>query len=115
MSVGVAEARISREDVRSAIGARRELGDDLEPEVIDAFIGRVERAIDARVENRLTEARRPHGRHGLDGSRLALAIVSLGTGIPITAIAAEAGGVVGIVAAWVGIAGVNYAHGHRRD
>ena len=46
--------------------------------------------------------------------RLALAIVSLGTGVPITAIAAEQGGVLGIVAAWLGIAGVNFAYSRGR-
>jgi len=107
------EARITREDVHSALGARRELGQDLEPEVVDAFLSRVERAIDARVEQRLADAPRGRQGGGLEGSRLALAIVSLGTGIPITAIAAEAGGVLGIAVAWLGIAGVNAATARR--
>jgi len=110
----MAETRITREDVRSAVGARRELGEELEPEVVDAFLERVESAIDARVKKRMKDARRPR-RDAREGSRLALAIVSLGTGIPITAIAAEAGGVEGLIVAWLGIVGVNFAHRRRRD
>ena len=100
------ETRISREDVESAVGARRELGSELEPEVVDAFLERVERSIDARVAERTAvkqSLRDP-------GQTLALSIVSLGTGIPITAIAAEQGGVLGIALAWAGIAAVNVAN-----
>jgi hypothetical protein len=110
----MAEAKITREDAESALGARLELGRQLEPEIADAFADRIERAIDARVEDRVAAARRPRGDEGIEGTRLALAIVSLGTGIPITAIAAEQGGVVGIVAAWLGIVGVNLASGFKR-
>jgi hypothetical protein len=35
--------------------------------------------------------------------------------VPITAIAAEQGGVLGIAAAWFGIAGVNFFFGRGRD
>jgi len=48
------------------------------------------------------------------GERLALAIVSLGTGIPITAIAAQAADALGIAIAWIGIAGVNILFSRRR-
>jgi hypothetical protein len=112
----VPESRITRDDVISTVGARRELGDDMEPEVVDAFLQRVERAIDTRVDTRLADAKSKRGpMPSDDGPALALAIVSLGTGIPITAIAAEQGGVVGIIVAWLGIVGVNVAHGLRRD
>jgi len=111
----MAESRISREDVESAVGARRELGDDLEPAVVDAFLDRVERAIDTRVETQLAESRSRRGRRSNENQRFALAIVSLGTGIPITAIAAEAGGITGIGLAWLGIVGVNVAQRLGRD
>jgi hypothetical protein len=106
----VAQPRISRDDVTSMVGARSELGEEMEPAVVDAFLDRVEAAIDARA----AERRPAPDWGGGSGERLALAIVSLGTGIPITAIAAESGGAVGIVAAWLGIAGVNFAYGRRR-
>jgi hypothetical protein len=106
----VAQPRITREDVTSMVGARSELGDEMEPAVVDAFLDRVEAAIDARAAERRPAPRR---RAADDAQRLALAIVSLGTGIPITAIAAESG-VQGIIVAWAGIAGVNLAYSRGR-
>jgi hypothetical protein len=101
--------RLSREDAASLIEARRELGEDMEPEVIDAFLDRVEAAAERRAAATKPSYNPDDGR----GERLALAIVSLGTGIPITAIAAEQGGVVGVIAAWLGIVGVNFSFGRR--
>jgi hypothetical protein len=103
---------ITREDVTSLVEARRELGEEMEPEVIDAFLDRVE----AAAEDRAAQRRRPDPPAWNDGrgERLALAIVSLGTGIPITAIAADAGGVQGMIVAWAGIVGVNVAQRLKR-
>ena len=102
---------ITREDVTSLIEARRELGEEMEPSVIDAFLDRVEAAAEARAS-----ARRPvrelHPGEGR-GEQLALSIISLGTGIPITAIAAEQGGVVGMIVVWAGIVGVNFSFARR--
>ena len=96
-----------RDDVESAVGARRELGGELEPEIVDAFPERVERSIDERVAAQAAaRVRMPRD----SGQTLALSIISLGTGIPITAIAAEQGGLAGIAFAWAGIVGVNVAH-----
>ena len=107
----MAKARITREDVTSMVGARQELGDDMEPALIDAFLERVEAAIEEQAAERRPKSR---GRAPESGERLALAIVSLGTGIPITAIAAEAADAQGIAIAWAGIALVNIAFGRRR-
>jgi hypothetical protein len=113
----MADPQLTREDVVSAVGARHELGRDLEPEVIDAFLDRVERGIDARVDRRLAEHRPERAqrsrRSGGRSEGLALAIVSLGTGIPITAIAGEMGGLPGLIAAWAGIVGVNVVFGRE--
>ena len=103
---------ITREDVTSLVEARRELGEEMEPEVIDAFLDRVE----AAAEQRAGQRRRPDPPAWNDGrgERLALAIVSLGTGIPITAIAVEGGGVQGMIVAWLGIVGVNFAFSRKK-
>ena len=37
----MAQDRITRDDVASAVGARHELGEELEPAVVDAFLERV--------------------------------------------------------------------------
>ncbi len=98
------------------VAARRELGEELEPEVVNAFLDRVERAVDAQVDARLKESgRRGKQAHAAQNSSLALAIVSLGTAIPLTAIAAEFGGLGGMIAAWAGIVGVNFAQSRSRQ
>jgi hypothetical protein len=112
----MADPELTREDVVSAVGARRELGRDMEPEVVDAFLDRVERGIDARVDRRLDARARPARRGSRGRSEgLALAIVSLGTGIPITAIAGETAGLPGLIAAWAGIVGVNVVFRQAHD
>jgi hypothetical protein len=105
------QPRITRDDVTSLVGARRELGEDMEPAVVDAFLDRVEAAIEAQAAERRPKQR---GRVPDSGERLALAIVSLGTGIPITAIAAQAADALGIAIAWIGIAAVNVTFSRRR-
>ena len=104
--------RITRDDVTSMVEARRELGEEMEPAVVDAFLERVEAAIEAQAAERRPK---PRGARPESGERLALAIVSLGTGIPITAIAADAAQGLGIAIAWAGIAIINISFGRRRD
>ena len=94
-----------REELHAALEARRELGKAYEPDVVDAFLERVER----RLEERTRKIARPR-REEERGPHVALAIVSLGTGIPITAIAGGTGGIAGILIAWAGIVGVNVAY-----
>jgi hypothetical protein len=107
------QPRITRDDVSSMVGARQELGEEMEPAVVDAFLDRVEAAIEAKAAERRP---RPKGDSGPGtGERLALAIVSLGTGIPITAIAADAADALGIAIAWAGIAAVNFTFSRKRD
>ena len=107
----MAETRITRDDVESAVAARQELGAEMEPAVVDAFLDKVDRAVEARAAG---EAGRKRGDGDGEGMSFVLAIVSLGTGIPITAIAADAAGVQGIVVAWAGIVGVNIAQRLKR-
>ena len=105
------QPRITRDDVTSMVGARQELGADMEPAVVDAFLDKVEAAIEAQAAERRPK---PRGTVPESGERLALAIVSLGAGIPITAIAADAAEALGIAIAWIGIAAVNFSFGRRR-
>ncbi len=115
-------AEPSRHDLEAAVAARRELGPQYEDAVLDSFLDRMDRSIADRVDARLTQrldqpaaAGRPAG-GGPDGA-LVLGIVSLGTGIPITAIAAGVTHLPGLMVVWAGIAAVNAAHawGRRRS
>ncbi len=42
-------SQVARDDALAALSARRELGEDFEPAVVDAFVERIEREIDARI------------------------------------------------------------------
>jgi len=118
----VPEPEPRREDLRAALGARRELGPEYEDAVLDSFLERVDKSIEARVDARVAERAGDRGRvarrqsQGGPDSGLVLGIVSLGTGIPITASAGGTAEVRGLVVAWAGISVVNLAHawGRRR-
>jgi hypothetical protein len=91
---------VERDDIEAAIEARRELGGEMEPHVIDSFVDRIEKRIDERT------TRIPVGRKGREGS-FVLALASLAAAIPITAIAANYGGITAIVVVWIGIVLLN--------
>jgi hypothetical protein len=97
-----------REELEAAIEARRELGEELEPLVVDGFVERIQKRIEARA-GELAQARRPATRYP-DWSAFALAICSLGIAIPIVEKAALAGEIV----MWVAIGAVNVAYNLRR-
>ncbi len=103
------EAR--REELAAVFEARRELGKDYEPALVESFIERLNTAIDARVDAGLA------GRTGggkvqaaFQHAQFQLGLASLGLGIPLTAIAGGMARLPGIVAVWGGIAAVNVAH-----
>lgn len=106
---------VDREEMEAVLETRRELGAHYEPALVDSFAEKIERAIDARVAERTggrdVQGRRDAKAREAAGNRqMALGIVSLGTGIPITAIAGSFGDLPGVIAAWTGIAVVNVAH-----
>jgi hypothetical protein len=112
---------LSSEEIRAAAETYRELGPGYRDAVIESFLERVGGEIDARVAARL--AALPPGpsrqrRGGGSGSPLALPIVSLVLGIPISAIAVAGGqhpaGVLGLIVVWVAIAAINLGYARSR-
>jgi hypothetical protein len=101
---------LQHQDIEAALAARSDLGPAYEPAIVDSLVEQMEAAIETRVDAQLAQDRRAEK---LEGQRMhqqmILGIVSLGTGIPITAIASGEG-VPGIAIAWGGIAAVNLAH-----
>ncbi|WP_328993798.1 hypothetical protein OG394_05485 [Kribbella sp. NBC_01245] len=102
----------AQKDLRAAMAARQELGADYEPEIIDAFLEKV----DARIAERVAAVPVPQPQLPPkdDPGGLALAIVSVVAGIPITAIAANQEGTIAIIICWGGIVGVNLARSISR-
>jgi uncharacterized membrane protein len=102
----MSEAETEKE-LRAAIGARQELGAELEPHVIDAFVERIERRLDERAREK-TPAKRESR---TNEHSLALAIVSLCVSIPLVAIAGSTVGLAGVIAVCVAIVIVNVVYG----
>ena len=96
----------TRRDIEVALAARRELGPEYHDSIAAGLAERVEqlaaiRTAELRHEAQLQE-REANEEKSTRGQRLALAIVSLGTGVPITAIAASQvePGLLGVLVAW---------------
>jgi hypothetical protein len=88
----VAEKAVQKEELQAAIEARRELGAELEPELIDGFVERIEKRLAARggENEKALKRRRDHQKEMVLG---AMAI-----SIPLFAIAAIFAGLAGILA-----------------
>jgi hypothetical protein len=119
------DPQIPREELQAALDARSELGRDLEPHLIDTFLDRVERSIDARADARIEARLRAHGALGArertnpgpSGTTVLLALGSMAFGVGATGAATAFGDVMGFLAAvavWAAIAVINVAHALRR-
>jgi hypothetical protein len=101
-------------ELAAALAARQELGEHYESALAESFVARIETEIDARVDARVAQTvRTSRVEAQQQKQQFVLGIVSLGTGIPITAVAGGVGDLPGIVVAWAGIVAVNVAHALR--
>src|SRR4051812_20274739 len=112
----MSEPRVERDELIAALAARRELGPEHEQAIIEAFVDRLERSIDARVDREVDRRMRsvPQRRGGgLGVGAIILALGSLGIGVGATGAATgmgSASGVVVALVAWIAIALVNIAY-----
>jgi len=89
---------VTKDELRSALAARTELGAEMEPAVVDAFVARIE----ARLANRDQESaqalklRRDHQKEMVLGS--------MAISIPLLAIAAIFTGLPGVIAVCAALA-----------
>ena len=106
---------ISRDDIEATLAVRQERGTEMEPALIDAMAAKIEATVRRRHEAEVAERKRSEvAATSGQGARIAIAIVSLVMGIPMTAIAGAMGGLAGIVVVWVGIVMVNMVFAMRR-
>jgi hypothetical protein len=119
--VSVSTSSFSREEVRAAAEIHGEIGPDYQAAVVDSFLDKVGREIDARVDARLA-ARAAAQPPAPARKPIAPALVLLSTmvaGIPLSAIAVGVGpnpaGTAGLFIIWVAITVINvaYALGNR--
>jgi hypothetical protein len=107
-----------RQDMRATIEARRDLGPDYEAALVESFVERLDESIARRVraEMHATGAQPyppPPPRKGGNGS-IPIALGSMGLAIPLTAIAAQTSGTLGLLLVWGGIVAINLAHALSR-
>jgi hypothetical protein len=88
---------VLRDEVRSAIEARRELGEEMEPALIDAFVARIEQRLADRAQHSAwaLEQKRNHQKEMVLGS--------MGIAVPLLAFAAIFTGLAGVIAVCVAI------------
>jgi hypothetical protein len=123
----VNSSSFSAEEIRAAAHTHRELGPEYEGAVIESFLEKVGREIDARVDDRLGHmGRRGRGKSEVASARhqhgagLALPVISMVLGIPLTAIAVSGRpameALMGLVIVWAAIVAINVAYsvGARR-
>ena len=89
---------VLREELHAAMEARKELGADMEPAVIDAFVARIERRLADRADDgeRALQRKRTHQKEMVLGA--------MGISVPLFAIAAVFTGLPGVVAVCVALA-----------
>jgi Flp pilus assembly protein TadB len=86
---------VVKDELQSAIQARRELGEEMEPAVIDAFVERIERRLADRADDseRALQRKRNHQKEMVLGA--------MGISVPLFAFAAVFTGLPGILAVCV--------------
>jgi hypothetical protein len=103
---------VPKDELEAAIEARREVGAELEPQVIDAFVERIEKRIEER-ESRVGRRSRKDDKDER-GAAIGVALGSMAIGIPLTGIAAGTAGLAGLLVCWIGIVLVNVAYALSR-
>jgi hypothetical protein len=86
------------EELRAAIDARMELGEEMEPAVIDAFVERIERRLAERDQGKAWALERKRE------FQKEMILASMALSIPLLAIAAVFTGLPGVIAVCVALA-----------
>jgi hypothetical protein len=91
------DAPLTAQDVRAAAEVHHELGPDYQDAVVESFLAKIDRQIEARVDERFAAVTKPRRRSvdpvRLSKYRIAVASAAAGTvvvGLPLTLIAATA-------------------------
>jgi hypothetical protein len=105
-----------RHELEATLAAREEIGEELEPQLVDRFADRIEQEIDRRAKEKAALQRQPFPRSGHNAPMLPLALGSLGIAIPLMGIAGGTAGFPGVLVVCIAIVLVNlfWAFGGRR-
>ncbi len=106
----------TRRDAEAALATRAELGPEYDEHIAAGLADRVEQLVAIRVAEQRVKSGSSKKELEVETAarkqRFVLGVISVGAGIPITAISGSVvdPGVVGLAVAWAGIVGVNVAH-----
>jgi hypothetical protein len=91
----VSEEIVPRDELQAAIEARKEVGEDMEPAMIDAFVERIEQRLVERADQseKALKRKRDHQKEMVLGA--------MGISVPLFALAAIFTGLAGIIAVCV--------------
>jgi hypothetical protein len=105
---GVSDDALPKEELHAAMEARKELGAEMEPAVIDAFVARIERRLAGRTDEseRALKRSRDHQKEMVLGS--------MAISVPLFAIAAVFTGLAGVVAVCVMLAVIAIVSSRQR-
>jgi hypothetical protein len=94
----MADEGVLENELRAALQARKELGDEMEPAVVDAFVARIEQRLGERAgdRERALKRRRDYQKE--------MTLGAMAISIPLLAIAAIFTGLPGVVAVCVALA-----------
>jgi hypothetical protein len=87
----VNEEIVPRDEVRATVAARKELGEDLEPALVDAFVERIEQRL-AKTSRESEQALRRKREHQKE-----MVLGAMGLSIPLLALAAIFTGLAGVI------------------
>jgi hypothetical protein len=96
---------VKKDELESAVEARRELGPEYEDTLVDSFVEKVERRLEERLKAAPAKDSPP---------ALAVPLGSLGLAIPLLGIAGGTAGLAGILAVCLAVVLVNIAYALRR-
>jgi len=95
---GVSDEVVPKDELEAAIEARKELGAEMEPAVIDAFVERIERRLAERGGDRETALKRKRDH------QKEMVLGAMGISIPLFALAAIFTGLAGVIAVCAALA-----------
>jgi Flp pilus assembly protein TadB len=87
----VSEDLVPRDELRATIEARKELGEDMEPALVDSFVDRIEKELEARQRQSEQSLRRKR-KHQQE-----MVLGSMAISIPLFAMAAIFTGLAGVI------------------
>lgn len=114
ISVGGMSEELSREEIEAALAVRKEMGQEIEPALVDSLARKIEATVERRLHAELSLSRdeTEAAKTGQAG-RIAVAITSLALAVPLTALVSDFG-FLGLLLVWTGIVLVNVALAIRR-